>query len=152
MKLTIDIVKQKAILAKKHELYPLMKNSIESLNGTPIIEVIPETEEKLIVLQELGKTILVLLSPDDLFGNGTYCGRPGNKCFNKKVVDFLKSKNVLEIFCSVSLEDGIYHISGAGIKMSEKDGDKLSNLVGCGNGSWRSDVGINEDYCAFESE
>lgn len=154
MKLTFDIIKNRAEKAKKHPKFKEKSKAVGSISGAVLIDIesFPKTEKELISQLD-GAAAVLLLSPDDLLGNGTLSGTSNNACFDNDIVSFLKKSNVTDIFVAVMhLEDKGYVLLGAEMNISEKGSEKLSRLVSKKGGSWREDVGTEAGWSSFETE
>jgi len=81
---------------------------------------------------------------------GTSCGTVGNKAFDRNVLNFFKTKGV-EFIVAISNreEPSIYF---AVIKVNEKDGEKLSDMIAENDGSLRCDTSSIDGWSTFESE
>lgn len=155
MKLTYNKIIELANKAIAHEKWEVKKEAVISIAGCkllPVQDITSESQMKQLMDGDC-QAVVILCSPDDLLDNGTVCGSVPNTCFTPKVVDYLKSKNVSEIFCAVVYDHSSgFLISGAEMNIWNKYSTKLSNLVAEAGGSWRNDVGTERGWCSFESE
>lgn len=152
--ITFEAILKAQARALKHPQISEIQETVSSINGMDLFVIDPDsTEEEFKKILGL-KGPVIALTPDELLGNGTVCGSVGNQCFTSKVVDFLKSNGVEEVFTSLMYDDQIksYSITGASIKLAQNKAKQLSNLIGMGDGSWRDDLGHARGWSSFESE
>lgn len=155
MKLTYSKIFELANKAVAHPKWNMKKEAVESISGCSSLEInnIVSEEQMINAMNKDYQAVIILCTPDDLLGHGTVCGGVPNFCFNQKVIDYLNSKKVTEIFCAVVYDESCgFLISGAEINISGKFAGKLYNLIGEAHGSWRNDVGTEKGWSSFESE
>jgi hypothetical protein len=94
---------------------------------------------------------ILLMTPDELLGNGTFLGG-ANECFTQEVIDYMKKCRVTEIWTSAGKDfNNKYSIGGAVVDIPKAKAEKLSRLVGENGGSWRNDL-APRGWSSFECE
>lgn len=94
--------------------------------------------------------VIVKVPAGELSIFSTFCGTKGNKAFDENVLNFLKDKEV-EFVVAISDEE-VPKITSAVIKISQEDGETLSEMISENEGSLRYDKTKIEGWSAFESE
>lgn len=120
-----------------------LKNDVLSMTGVEENELVDPEMNFDMSLQKIPVSELSIY--------GTYCGHEvDNKCFPKKVIDFLQSKNTEFIICIGDNKEP--KISSAAINISGKDADKFEKMIDKNQGSLRADNSKIDGWSIFESE
>lgn len=93
---------------------------------------------------------LLKIPVEELRAFGTVCGTVGNQAFSKKAIDFLRSRKVAFVIALGEKQKPV--LLSAAIKLSERDAEKLSEMISDAHGSLRADVSSVRGWSVFESE
>lgn len=155
MKLNYNMIVEAIKRAEQSPYFEAKAEAVLSISGAAPLKLKDFSSEAELIKNLLNlKCPILLLSPDELEGNGTVCGDYKNTCFNQKIVNYMKKKNVTTIFATVFYDEKnkIYQISGSELNLDEEFSEDLSEMITKAGGSWRSDVGTEDGWTSFESE
>lgn len=109
-----------------------------------------------VLMMGAGDEIVCLLTPDELVGNVTACGRGNEVSFDEAVAAFLKSKGVQQVLVGMAHDpdgfDDMYVCGGAVPIPFGPDSEALSNMIAELGGSWRDDGCQVAGWSTYESE
>ena len=108
-------------------------------------------EEDELINKSMGFDFGIVKIPiEKLIVFGTSCGVVGNKAFNAKIIDFLKSLNV-KFILGLS-ENKKFTILSAAIPIIEKEGLKFEKMIDKNKGILRCDNSNVKGWTIYESE